>query len=55
MKAKEDASDSGNDDLLDISGYLREKLSDREKSELLADSRATSAWVYGIIKKICEA
>jgi hypothetical protein len=36
-------------------GYLREKLSDREKSELLADSRATSAWVYGIIKKICEA
>ncbi len=36
-------------------GYLREKLSYREKSELLADSRATSAWVYGIIKKICEA
>lgn len=35
--------------------YLREKLSDKEKSELLADSKTTSVWVYGIIKKICEA
>lgn len=34
--------------------YLREKLSDKEKSELLADGKTTSAWVYGIIKKICE-
>lgn len=34
--------------------YLREKLSNREKSELLADGKTTSAWVYGIIKKICE-
>lgn len=35
--------------------YLRKKLSDKEKSELLADSKTTSAWVYGVIKKICEA
>ena len=34
--------------------YLREKLADKEKSELLADGKTTSAWVYGIIKKICE-
>ena len=34
--------------------YLRGKLSDKEKSELLADGKTTSAWVYGIIKKICE-
>lgn len=35
--------------------YLRKKLSDKEKSELLADSKSTSAWVYDVIKKICEA
>ena len=33
--------------------YLREKLSEKEKSELLADSKTTSVWVYGVIKKIC--
>ena len=34
--------------------YLREKLSEKEKSELLADSKTTSAWVYGVIKKISK-
>ena len=34
--------------------YLREKLSEKEKSELLADSKTTSAWVYSVIKKISE-
>lgn len=34
--------------------YLQEKLSDMEKTELLADSKTTSVWVYGVIKKICE-
>ncbi|MDO5044806.1 MAG: hypothetical protein Q4E22_05900 [Coriobacteriia bacterium] len=35
-------------------GYLREKLSEKEKLDLLAESKTTSAWVYGVIKKICE-
>lgn len=35
--------------------YLKTKLSDKEKSELLSDSKTTSAWVYGVIKKISEA
>lgn len=35
--------------------YLKKKLSDKEKSELLSDSKTTSAWVYGVIKKISEA
>ncbi len=34
--------------------YLRGKLSEKEKSELLTDSKTTSAWVYGVIKKISE-
>lgn len=34
--------------------YLRGKLSKKEKTELLMDSKTTSAWVYGIIKKISE-
>lgn len=34
--------------------YLKKKLSDKEKSELLSDSKTTSAWVYGVIKKISE-
>ena len=34
--------------------YLREKLSEKEKFELLEDSKTTSAWVYGVIKKISE-
>lgn len=34
--------------------YLRGKLSEKEKSELLADSKTTSAWVYDVIKKISE-
>ena len=34
--------------------YLRGKLSEKEKSELLADSKTTSAWVYGVIKKIAK-
>ncbi|MBB1532881.1 MAG: hypothetical protein HG465_001990 [Mogibacterium sp.] len=34
--------------------YLRGKLSEKEKSELLIDGKATSAWVYEIIKKISE-
>ena len=35
--------------------YLRGKLSEKEKTELLMDSKTTSAWVYCIIKKISEA
>ena len=34
--------------------YLRGKLSENEKTELLTDSKTTSAWVYGVIKKISE-
>ena len=34
--------------------YLKKKLSDKEKSELLSDSKTTSAWVYSVIKKISE-
>ncbi|UTC66971.1 MULTISPECIES: DUF6088 family protein [unclassified Treponema] len=34
--------------------YLREKLSDKEKSELLKDGKTTSAWVYNILREICE-
>ena len=34
--------------------YLKKKLSDKEKEELLLDTKATSAWVYGVIKKISE-
>lgn len=34
--------------------YLRGKLSEKEKSDLLTDSKTTSAWVYGVIKKISE-
>ena len=34
--------------------YLRGKLSEKEKSKLLADSKNTSAWVYSVIKKISE-
>ncbi len=34
--------------------YLKKKLSDKEKSELLSDCKTTSAWVYGVIKKISE-
>lgn len=34
--------------------YLKKKLSDKEKSELLSDSKTTSAWVYGVIKKISK-
>ena len=34
--------------------YLRGKLSEKEKSELLTDSKTTSAWVYEVIKKISE-
>ncbi len=32
--------------------YLRKKLTEKEKSELLIDSKTTSVWVYDIIKKI---
>ena len=35
--------------------YLRGKLSEKEKTELLMDSKTKSAWVYCIIKKISEA
>ncbi len=34
--------------------YLRKKLSEEEKSTLLAEGKTTSAWVYSIIKKISE-
>ena len=34
--------------------YLRGELSENEKTELLTDSKTTSAWVYGVIKKISE-
>ena len=34
--------------------YLRGKLSEKEKFELIEDSKTTSAWVYGVIKKISE-
>lgn len=33
---------------------LRNKLSKEEKSELLYKGKTTSAWVYRIIKRICE-
>lgn len=34
--------------------YLRKKLSEEEKSILLAEGKTTSVWVYSIIKKISE-
>ena len=34
--------------------YLREKLSDKEKEGLLEEGKTTSAWVYQILRKICE-
>lgn len=34
--------------------YLRKKLSEEEKSTLLAEGKSTSVWVYSIIKKISE-
>lgn len=34
--------------------YLRKKLSEEEKSILLAEGKTTSVWVYSIIKKIAE-
>ncbi|CKA82725.1 Uncharacterised protein [Streptococcus pseudopneumoniae] len=34
--------------------YLRKKLSEEEKSTLLAEGKTTSIWVYSIIKKISE-
>ncbi len=34
--------------------YLRGKLSEKEKFELIEDSKTTSAWVYDVIKKISE-
>lgn len=34
--------------------YLRKKLSEEEKSTLLAEGKTTSVWVYSIIKKISE-
>lgn len=35
--------------------YLREKLSLKEKEDLIEDGKTTAAWVYKVIKKICEA
>ncbi len=34
--------------------HLRRILSSKEKSELLEDTKTTSAWIYGVIKEICE-
>lgn len=34
--------------------YLRKKLSEEEKSTLLAEGKTTSVWLYSIIKKISE-
>ena len=34
--------------------YLRKKLSKKEKKDLIESGKTTSAWVYQIIKKICE-
>ncbi len=34
--------------------YLRKKLSEEEKSTLLAEGKTTSVWVYSILKKISE-
>ena len=34
--------------------YLKKKLSDKEKEELLSESKATSAWVHDVIKEISE-
>lgn len=34
--------------------YLRKKLSEEEKSTLLAEGKTTSVWIYSIIKKISE-
>lgn len=35
-------------------GYLREKLSQKEKKDLLENGKTTSAWVYRVIREICE-
>lgn len=34
--------------------HLQKKLSNEEKADLLEKGKSTSAWVYRIIKKICE-
>lgn len=34
--------------------YLRKKLSDKEKEDLLESGKTTSVWVYQVIKRICE-
>ncbi|MCP5455810.1 MAG: hypothetical protein H7A30_06065 [Thermotogae bacterium] len=40
-----------NDEQID---YLKTKLSDKEKKELLKDGKTTSIWVYNVLRKICE-
>jgi len=40
-----------NDEQID---YLKTKLSDKEKKELLKDGKTTSVWVYNVLRKICE-
>lgn len=35
--------------------YLREKLSEKEREDLLENGKTTSAWVYRVLRKICEA
>lgn len=34
--------------------FLKRKMSQQEKEELLSNARSTSVWVYYIIMKICE-
>lgn len=34
--------------------YLQKKLSDKDKKNILEESKTTSVWVYSIIQKICE-
>lgn len=34
--------------------HLQKKLSDKDKKNVLEESKTTSAWVYSIIQKICE-
>ena len=45
----------GKDKITDTQiNYLREKLSENDKKELLEKGKATSAWIYRIIRKICK-
>lgn len=38
-----------------VTAKFASKLSDAEKTQLLAEAKPTTAWIYEIIKKICKA